>query len=259
LLLAQRFDASRQELQGDPLTILSLAKNDLVPAGRRLFSVSSNGVLIWQGVWSRSYQLVWRDRGGRPMGAVGPVVNQTGDGQEPRLSPDGKRLAFKRDNAIWVTEVARDVPVRLMGGQLPVWSPDGTRVALLAAGLRLMAANGVGEQENLVDGVSAPTDWSLDGRFLLFWRRGEKTRTDIWALPLFGERKPYPLLNSPANEELARFSPDGHWLAYTSDESGSQEVYVRSFTSEGRAGADRKRISSRGGFQPMCPRMGSVF
>jgi Tol biopolymer transport system component len=98
-----------------------------------------------------------------------------------------------------------------------------------------MAANGVGEQENLVDGVSAPTDWSLDGRFLLFWRRGEKTRTDIWALPLFGERKPYPLLNSPANEELARFSPDGHWLAYTSDESGSQEVYVRSFTSEGRA------------------------
>ncbi len=256
-LLAQRFDASRQELKGDPFTILGLAKSDVTRSGKRLFSVSNNGVLVWQGVWSRGYQFIWRDREGRPMGALGPVVNQTDDGQEPRLSADGKRLAFKRDNAIWVTEVARDVPVRLMDGQIPVWSPDGTRVALLGVGLNLMAANGVGEPEKLVDGVSAPSDWSPDGRFLLFWRRGEKTRTDIWALPLFGERKPYEVLNSPASEELARFSPDGRWLAYTSDESGSPEVYVRSFSSEGRAGADRKRISSRGGYQPIWRRDGS--
>ncbi len=255
-LLAQRFDASRQELEGDPLTVLSLAKNEFVPDGRRLFSVSNNGVLVWQGLWSHAYQLVWRDREGRQLGALGPVVNQNPDGQEPRLSPDGRRVAFKRENAIWVTEAARDVPVRLMGGQIPIWSPDSARVALLGDGIRVIAANGVGEADKLADGVSGPGDWSRDGRFLLFWRRGEKTRIDIWALPLAGERKAYPLLNSPAEELLPRFSPDGHSFAYTSDESGSQEVYVRSFTADGHAGADRKRISSQGGFQPIWRRDG---
>ncbi len=256
-LLAQRFDAGSQQLQGDPLTVLSVPKNEFIPAARSLFSVSNNGVLVWQGIWSHGYQLVWRDRQGHSLGASGPVVNQTEDSQEPRLSPDGRRVAFKRDKAIWVTEVARDVPVRLMNGQIPIWSPDGARVALQGDGMRLISANGVGEPEKLVDGLGAPSDWSPDGRFVLFWRRGEKTRTDIWALPLFGERRPYQVLNSPADEELPRFSPDGHWFAYTSDESGMQEVYVRSFTSEGHAGADRQRISSRGGFQPIWRKDGA--
>ena len=256
-VMAQRFDPDRQELQGDPQTVLSLANSEVVPTARRLFSVSNNGVLVSQGVWSRGYQLVWRDREGRQVGVLGSVVNQTSDGQEPRLSADGKRVAFKRDNAIWVTDVTRDVPMRLMNGQIPIWAPDGARVTLLGDGMRVIAANGLGETIKLADGVSPPSDWSPDGRFLLFWRRGEKTRSDIWTLPLFGHQKAFPLLDSQAEEELARFSPDGRWFAYTSDESGSQEVYVRSFTPDGHAGADRKRISPQGGFQPIWRRDGA--
>ncbi len=114
-------------------------------------------------------------------------------------------VAFKRDNAIWVTDVTRDVPVRLMNGQIPIWSPDGARVILLGDGIRVIAANGVGEAIKLADGVSGPSDWSPDGRFLLFWRRGKNTRSDIWTLPLFGDQKAFPLLDSQAEEELARF------------------------------------------------------
>ena len=113
-----------------------------------------------------------------------------------------------------------------------------------------MAANGVGDAQKLVDGVNIPTDWSPDGRFLLFFRRSEKTRSDIWILPMEGAQKPYPLINSAGDDYLARFSPDGGWIAYASDESGTQEVYVRSFTSDGHVGPDRERVSSSGGFQP---------
>jgi Tol biopolymer transport system component len=184
------------------------------------------------------------------------VVKQTDDGQEPRLSPDGKQAAIKRNNSVWVTDVRQDVPLKLMSGQMPIWSPDGRRVALNSAGLYVIAANGVGEAEKLGEGVSIPNDWSPDGRFVVFSQRAEKTRNDIWALPLFGERHAYPLLSSPGDDVLARFSPDGAWLAYSSDETGSQEVYVRSFTRDGHIGGDRKRISSNGGFQPIWRRDG---
>ncbi len=208
-LFAQRFDADRQELKGEPFTILPTTDERVQLGTGRMFTVSNTGVLIWRGTWSRDYQLVWRDRNGQRLGVLGPAVKQTGDGQEPRLSPDGKHVALKRENSIWVTEVARDVPLKLMDGQIPIWSPDGRQVALLGRDLMVMAANGVGEPEKLADGISMPTDWSPDGRFLLFGRRSEKTRVDIWALPRFGEHNPYPLIRSSGDDSLARFSPDG--------------------------------------------------
>jgi len=176
-------------------------------------------------------------------------VKQSSDGQEPRLSPDGRQFAFKRDKAIWVSDTARYVPVKLGNGQVPIWSPDGRRVAFAGGALLVMAANGVGDSQKLVDGVNIPTDWSPDGRFLLFFRRSEKTRSDIWALPMEGGHNPYPLINSAGEDLLARFSPDGGWIAYASDESGTQEVYIRSFTGDGHIGPDRERISSSGGSQ----------
>jgi dipeptidyl aminopeptidase/acylaminoacyl peptidase len=249
-LLAQRFDADRQELQGEPLTLFSVPDDVRQGPGQgHTFTVSNNGVLIWRGLWSRDYQLVWRDRTGKQIGAEGPLVRQSSDGQEPRLSPDGRQFAFKRDTAIWVSDTARYVPVKLGNGQVPIWSPDGRQVAFSSAGLFVMAANGVGDSHKLADGLNIPTDWSPDGRFVLFFRRSEKTRSDIWIFPLQGNREPYPLINSTGEDLLARFSPDGGWVAYASDESGTQEVYVRSFTSEGHVGADRERVSSSGGSQ----------
>jgi serine/threonine protein kinase len=266
-LLAQRFDVSRQEVTGEPATIMAQAGEGFI--NEYLCSASDNGVLVWKGAWMHDFQLVWRDRQGRPVGAVGAVERLAVDGLEPRLSPEGKRVAFRRDmnrgrdingdHSIWVTELDRNAPVELGPGQLPAWSPDGKRVVFLftGGGLVTMDASGAGQPESLLSQGPGPAgDWSPDGRFFLGWRRSGKTRIDVWAAPLFGDRKPYPLLNSPGDDVTPRFSHDGRWLAYVSDESGSYEVYIRSFTPDGKAGSVRKRVSPNGGFQPTWRRDG---
>jgi serine/threonine protein kinase len=253
-LVAQAFDAGSLELKGDAIPI---AAKTATKEGTYLFSVSDSGVLVWQEQWQRDYQLVWFDREGKQTGAVGAQMKVTG-GQEPNLSPDGKRLVTKREGNIWVIDLAREIPVRLTSvfAQVPIWSPDGSRVAYSTRldvggpGIVQKAASGVGEEEMLLKGVNFANDWSPDGRFILFIRRGEKTRGDVWVLPLSGDRQEYQLLNSAFDERNVQFSPNGRWLAYASDESGSYEIYVRSFTADGRVGGDKKRISSNGGMQP---------
>ena len=96
-----------------------------------------------------------------------------------------------------------------------------------------------------------------DSRFIFYTERGVKTRMDIWALPLFGDKKEYPLLNSAFDEQNPQLSPDGRWLAYTSDETGTPEVYVKSFSADGKLGPDKKLISSKGGRLPIWRRDGS--
>jgi len=103
------------------------------------------------------------------------------------------------------------------------------------------------EELLLKAGIPVPTDWSRDGRFILYSQSAEKSRRDIWALPLTGPGQPYHLLNTAFDEYRAQLSPDGRWLAYVSDESGSYEVYVQSFTSDGKPGGDKARISTSGG------------
>jgi eukaryotic-like serine/threonine-protein kinase len=255
VIVAQAFDASSLQLKGESKPVITYPTNSTGGATR--FSASANGTLVWQSNWEREYQLLWFDREGKQVGAVGEPV-KVAVGQEPRLSSDGKRIAMTRERRLWVIDVARGVPARLTSffAQMPVWSPDGSRVVFnglpdgLVAGIYLKDANGVGEAELLLKGTNYTSSWSKDGRFIFLVRHGEKTQSDIWVLPLFGDRKEYPLLNSAFDEVTPEISPDGRWLAYRSDESGSAEIYVRSFTADGKVGPDKKRISINGGSQP---------
>ena len=249
VLVAQKIDLNTLELKGDPIPIITQPENAASAPAR--FSVSENGVLVWQGEWKREYQLLWWDRQGKQVGAIGQPEFVSG-GQEPRLSPDGKRLALRR-NGIWITDLAGENGIKLSAfGQLPTWSPDGSRLAYngrveeVGAGIFERAASGVGDPQLLLAGVVFPKVWTPDGRFLLYMMRGPKTRSDIWALPSFGERTPFPLLNSKADENTPLMSANGRWIAYLSDESGSSELYVQSFNADGKPGSDRKRISANG-------------
>ncbi len=267
-LLAQSFDAEHLELKGDAIPITR--PTDVAIIIGVPFSVSENGVLIWQGARLRDYQLVWFDRAGKQGDKVGPPIKVTA-GQAPRLALDGKRVAISRTDPqtrnadIWVIDLARKSEIRLTSDPgidgLPIWSPDGSRVVFESVrgvrGLYRKAASGEGTEELLLKvGDCAPTDWSQDGRFIIYNLSAEKTRRDVWALPLFGDRQPHPLLNSEFDEYQAQLSPDGHWLAYASDESGNYEVYVQPFTAEGKLGGDKKRISTNGGKHPRFRRDG---
>src|SRR5437588_1617533 len=178
-LVAQAFDAAKLRLAGDAMPIITGQVNE---PGSRRFSVSDNGVLVFQGKWQRDYELVWFDREGKQTGAVDAPM-KINIGQDPQLSPDGKRLVVKRDFNLWVIDLERGTGLRITStfSQIPVWSPDGSHVAYTGlGGLEMKAANGSGEAEVLISGANFPADWSPDGRFIIYLHRGVKTRMDMW-------------------------------------------------------------------------------
>ena len=265
ILMAQSFDPVALVLRDEPFPIAERLESG-VYAGVVAFSISDRGALAYgAGAANGSrLRLTWVDRRGTQIGTVGPIGNYRG----PALAPDGKRLAVKRREAqggldygdTWIMDVQRDATSRFTfnAAELnssPVWSRDGARIVYAALrgakwGLYAKPANGAGSEERLIESDAAvvATSWSPDGRYLVYSAVGEKTATDIWLLPLFGERKPIPLVMTPFNDNRGEVSPDGKWLAYDSNESGQSQIYVRPFPS----GGSKWQISTGGrpGFYP---------
>ncbi len=259
-LLAAPFDAESLKLTGEPFMVADKIRAAAYPSGRAIFSVSDNGSLAYyQNALTDNRQLTWVDRAGKPLGTVGPP----GEYEFPRLSPDGKRVAVVRRDPqirtrdIYVIDIARGASSRLTfdpGDDLyPVWSPDGSRIAWCetrdgVGQIYQKLASGVGQEEVLLnaDVSIAPSSWSADGRFLLYSRLDPKTRNNIWVLPLEGDRQPAVFLQTPFFETGGRFSPDGRWIAYSSDEQGRAEIYLQTFPASG----GKWQISNNGGLQP---------
>jgi Tol biopolymer transport system component len=266
-LMAQRFNPDRLQLSGEPVAVAEgVAYNSF--NGRDTFTVSENGVLVYRtgrpGGLPTS-ELVWFDRGGKRVGSVEGLGMYLG----PALSPDGKRIAVQRLDPqtgtfdIWLVDLAHSTLLRLTFGSSnqthPVWSPDGGRIVFAsdrsgASNLYQKSSSGAGSEELLLgsDTSKYVTDWSPDGRFIAYEKQDPRTGLDLWLLPLFGDRKPIPFLQTEFNEGQGQFSPDGRWMAYVSDESGRREVYVQTFPASG----GKWQISDSGGTYPRWRRDG---
>jgi len=269
-LMAQPFDEQSLQLSGEAVPIAEQVQTDLSSV-RAAFSVSENGVLVFQSASSRGTvtQLTWFERDGKQAGKLGEPVY----GANPRLSPDGQRVvAMLLDiqagsTDLWLYDSALTRKTRFTFDPAfdssPVWSPDGSRIifcsdrkARLKYDLYQKDASGARDEEVLFESndYKWPTSWSADGHFLTYTRLdGPTGKGDIWILPLSGERKPFPFLQtSQFDEEHARFSPDGRFVAYDSDESGSRQVYVTSFPGPG----GKQQFSTNGGEDPVWRRDG---
>jgi Tol biopolymer transport system component len=261
-LMAQPFDPRKGTLQGEAER---LAEDVLVDGTvwRAQFDASSNGVLAYASGGLMPWQPMWYDRSGKQLGAAG---EKTSNLLSLRLSRDGTRLATEAGESngdIWIYDRKRQVNTRVTFGpgssSSPVWSPDGQWIAYVGVrgnnNLYRKAANGMGQEELLLQGNSTgrnPLDWSPDGKFLLFAVGDLTLKSQIWALPVTGDRKPVPVTQATYASLSAKFSPDGRWVAYSSDESGRPEVYVMPFGS----GAGKWQISNAGGSQPLWRRDG---
>ncbi len=231
-------------------------------------SVAADGTLVYLDSGGGLRRLVWRDRDGKPQGKIGqPQLTIS----YPALSPDGKRVAtWSREGSamdIWVHEVDRPVKSRLttFGYDVwPTWSPSGRQIGFASGrtgerDIYVKSADGSGEPKALLltdDSAEYLTDWSRDGKTLLFWRRprggggasGSGTVGDIFYLrqKSGGDYEEFPFLTTKFEETTPQFSPDERFVAYTSDESGQREVYIQAFPE----GGVKRQVSVNGGAQP---------
>ncbi len=252
-LMAQAFDLARLELLGEALPVA-----EQVQPGA--FTVSDAGILAYQaGSEEVLSELVWFDRSGTQI----DVLGDRADYADLALSPDGTRASVsirdpaRRTRDIWLYDAPRGLRTRLTFDPsddfVPIWSLDGSRIVFNSAragrlDLYQKPSSGSGADEVFLaagDFGKFPYGWSPDGRFFLYASAAGTpgTGNDLYALPLFGDRKPFAFLQTRFNEAWARFSPDGRWVAYRSDESGRGEVYVTSFPTS----AGKWQISTGGG------------
>jgi serine/threonine-protein kinase len=267
--MAVPFDMTRLEVTGSPVGMIEGVMQDINDTvaigdtGAAQFSVSESGSLVYLrgGIFSSNdWQMVWVDRKG---GEQALPVSRWGSA---RISPDGKRVVFYTagtDERVWVYEIDRGTLSPLVNeGQnyFPIWTPDGKRVVFGSAAsgqvnLFWKSADGTGPAERLTtdEHTQFPSSWSPDGKTLAFFERESTTKTNINVLSLGSDpAKSQPFIQAPFYNQYPEFSPDGHWLAYVSNESGRDEVYVKPYPGPG----SKQQVSIEGGIAPAWARNG---
>jgi Tol biopolymer transport system component len=252
-LMSQRLDVAGRRMVGDPVLV---AENVVRIGPTPGMAVSPRGdVIYWAGDLNVT-QLTWMSREGKPLGTVGtpgPYMNV-------RISPDGKRAAVDRFDprpSIWVVDLGRPTMSRLTSGNIydstPIWAPDGKSFVFALAidtppNLFVKALDAQGDVRRLARNTlqSFPQSWSRDG-LIAFVVIDPKTQHDIWLVPASGDREPWPIIQTNFVEAYAQISPDGRWLAYVSDESGQNQVYVTQFPKP----SSKWTVSSGAGGWPM--------
>ena len=261
-LVAQPFDAKKLRTTGPAQNVA-----ESVFAGDVSFSATASGLLLYQRAFQS--QLTWLDKDGNKVSTVG----SPGFISIPFISPDGKRAMapvldprqgkFK----LWLYDLNQDTASPFTFGDssdtYPAWSPDGKRIAYASnrkgqEDIYVKSVGGDSSEEALLTtpGDKEPDRWSSDGRYLLFDLFAKETHgSEVWAIPLFGERKPFRVMQSPGNGSWGMFSQDNKWIAYSSDESGRAEIYVIPFPGSGA----KRQISTVGGVTPFWPTPKELF
>jgi Tol biopolymer transport system component len=255
-LLAQAFDLSRLTLERQAFPVAQIAVRESLYTAP--VATSGSGAILYRvGASGTQKQFNWFDRSGKEIAKIGEPLTTV---SSPSISPDGRQVAFHHSENgnidVWLLDLDRGVTRRFTSNPWsefdPQWSPDGVRLVFGSmekgpGDLYLKRLDGDGSEEVLfADSLEKrPTDWSADRSFILYNTRGSKTKHDIWALQLDKDRKRFPVVQTDGDDDYGKFSPDGRWIAYDSDESGRSEVYVQPFM---RPGA-KVRISNNGGAQ----------
>ncbi len=250
VLLGQRFDIDSRAMTGTPVTLAGDVQAPVITNSATL-SASSTGLLAFSGYHNRAQQLAWVRRGGELM----RQVKMPADLYNPSLSIDERLLVAGTGREPWLIDLDRDAATRLGKGNTTAFSPDGLRLAYTSgpagAGMNelyVREAAGSADAQLLLGGHGNKivTDWSRDGRYIIYCSVNEKTQLDICAMPTAtpagGAPAPVSVLATPSNECQGRISPDGRLMAYTSDETSSSEVHVQPFS-----GTGGKRVVSIGG------------
>ena len=265
-LMAAPFDSQRLTTTGPGVPVVEAVLQS-ANSGAAQYSFSATGSLVYvSGDLQSAAQsrLVWVSRNGTEQPLAAPAHSYWG----PRLSPDGRRVATaiqEPETQIWLYDLSRETLTRLTFegsvNQNPVWTPDSKRITLtsnkegtLSIFWQLADGSGGLERLNTSEYIQVPGSWSPDGQLLAFAELNPTTGVDIWVLrmgdPSPGSglaRKAQPFLRTPFSESAPRFSPDGRWLAYISDESGRYEIYVQPYPGPG----GKWQISTEGGTEPM--------
>jgi serine/threonine-protein kinase len=258
-LFAAPFDLNRLEVRGTPAPVLEEVAYESRWGSVQLdFSGTSTGAgtLLYRsgGAGAQQVTVQWLDGAGK----VQPLLAKPGDYAHPSLSPDGSRLALSLPDGVWIYELQRSTMTRLthgLGDMYPIWTPDGRYIAFRrAANIFWTRADGAGQAQLLIESKNSqiPAAFASDGKRLGFTELNPEGVYSIWTVPVesgdagLKAGTPEPFLQASFDASSPRFSPDGRWLAYTSGESGTREVYVKAFPDRG----GKWQISNGGGAQP---------
>jgi Tol biopolymer transport system component len=266
-LVAQRFNTKSLKLEGDPASVAEkIAFNPSVPIRAAYWASDAGSLAYFSASNAAKRRIVWITRDGKEVrdAAAEDVFVRIA------VAPGGERFAAvkleqagQQSNAdVWVRESARDVMPRLTfdpgADDMPAWSPDGKQLAFSSnreglVQIQIKDASGAGKEETLTASPTAKNvlDWSKDGKYILYREQNAQTGRDLMAIPVApvnGERKPFPVVQTQFAESTGAISPDGRWVAYCSNDSGLNQIYVQAFPGSAGAPPGRWQVSTGGGY-----------